>query len=93
VVTGTAPPFGLIFLLIPNGGGMTPSADRDLRGVGQRAGESMSPCAHDLRADHDRVRYRPVCGTGYCAKALPGVRLPAAFKQLCHYVKCTTVSN
>ena len=49
MVTGTALPFGLITLLIPNGGGMTPSADRDLR----------------LRADHYHVRYRPVCGTGH----------------------------
>ena len=44
MVTGTAPPFGLIFLLIPNGGGMTPLADRDLRGVGQGAGESRPRC-------------------------------------------------
>jgi hypothetical protein len=80
VVTGTAPPFGLIFLLIPNGGGMTPSADRDLRGVGQRAGESMSPCAHDLRADHDRVRYRPVCA-------------PAIAQRRCRASACLPLLN
>ena len=71
MVTGTAPPFGLIFLLIPNGGGMTRSADRDLRGsFAYEAAIITSVIA----------RY----AAPLLSKGRPGVGLSVAFKQLCH---------